>query len=277
MQLLYFFAVLFFFVNRIQTFPIGYDYKLQTIYTLNKEITEDTKKLNIEAQYDVYQTIMDYYENTVDNSISSSSEHLLLNLIHLPREELNFALATQMELIGLNDIPENEMYRLPSIIGKNIHEMNAHIYSLIQSLVLKNWHSIGLSDMVSSEKSDTISFMTSFNSAMAKSLLNEIRGYNLEEKIKQDASSLVPVPLSSMISLASSHPGYLSQILHNIKSSISHFSSKTASPTGSLLDGDFLTKYISDMGIDLLIELHIQFYDFYSQVKADLQPPFYES
>jgi hypothetical protein len=129
----------------------------------------------------------------------------------------------------------------------------------------------------SKNNDDTISFMTSFNSAMAKSLLDEIREYDLEAKIKQDACSLVPVPLSSMIALASSHPGYISQIIHNIKSIIPHFSSKATAPVGTSLNGDFLTKYISDMEIDLLIELHVQFYDFYTQIKADLQQPFYES
>lgn len=105
MHLLYTFSALLFFVNQIQTLPIGNDDTSQTIYAFHNQATESTNKHAIEAQYDVYQTIMDHYENVVDNSISSSSEHLLLNLIHRPREELNLALATQMELIGLNDIP----------------------------------------------------------------------------------------------------------------------------------------------------------------------------
>lgn len=59
----------------------------------------------IDAQeYSVYSSIIEYYENLVDSTLSSESEELLINLIHLPKESMKNILSLQAESMGFKTI-----------------------------------------------------------------------------------------------------------------------------------------------------------------------------
>lgn len=53
-------------------------------------------------EYDIFSSITDFYENVVDTTLSSDSEDLLLNLIHLTKESKNTILKSQAQSFGMD-------------------------------------------------------------------------------------------------------------------------------------------------------------------------------
>lgn len=64
---------------------------------------------SVDAQeYTVYNSAIEYYENLVDTTLSSESEELLINLIHLPKESMKNILTLQAESMGFKAISGKE-------------------------------------------------------------------------------------------------------------------------------------------------------------------------
>lgn len=87
----------------IYTLPIQtvlYQEELESLKYEKGSNMKDWYKLN--EEYDIYQTTVEHYEGIVDLILSTESEDLLYNLLHLPKESLNEILHLQAELIGVD-------------------------------------------------------------------------------------------------------------------------------------------------------------------------------
>lgn len=74
-------------------------------------ISSSSHENTIDAQeYSVYSSIIEYYENLVDTTLSSESEELLINLIHLPKESMKNILSLQAESMGFKTISGKRIY-----------------------------------------------------------------------------------------------------------------------------------------------------------------------
>ena len=55
-------------------------------------------------EYDMFSSVTEYYENVIDEVLSSQSEELLLNLIHLPFDERSDVLQAQAKYLGIEKL-----------------------------------------------------------------------------------------------------------------------------------------------------------------------------
>lgn len=59
---------------------------------------------NTDDDYDLYVNVIEHYQNMMDVVISSESEDLLINLIHMPKLSLHRALKIQGNALGIHDL-----------------------------------------------------------------------------------------------------------------------------------------------------------------------------
>ncbi|KAI7894599.1 uncharacterized protein EV154DRAFT_414833 [Mucor mucedo] len=215
-------------------------------------------------EYDVFSSVTDFYENVVDTTLCSDSEDLLLNLIHLTKESKNTALRSQAQLLGLDALTDKQLVQMPIIIGRHVQQMNAKVYQSIENIVTLYWHTIWDPKLLThdAQQEDLIlSFLSSFNGIVAKKLIEEIDDYELLEIIKSDIINTSAEQLLDESTIVASAYSWLTQWFK--------FPSNSAFRKSDL-EVDFLRHYLSEIRTNLLMELHIQFMDFFSKIETDI-------
>ncbi|CAO3693644.1 unnamed protein product [Rhizopus stolonifer] len=190
-----------------------------------------------EKEYDLYSTLVEHYENRVDLVLSTETENFLIDLIHMPRPNLNKAIQIQGKAMGIYTMNYPQIIKMPSIIGKHIHIMNSEIYASVQPLIEQYWRT-GL---------------ISLNGILVQELIEKMDDYDLLEKIKQDTLNFGGTFLGWKY--------WIWQWMSN-RSLIS----KNNSP----LPADFLKEYLLEMKAGLLLDFHLEFNDFYNKIQNDV-------
>lgn len=112
MQLfLYFlFSLLLLVLNQVNALPV------QHAFVPSSPSHENS----IDAQeYTVYSSVIEYYENLIDATLSSESEELLINLIHLPKESMKNILTLQAESMGFKTVSGKQGTPFYEILDKS--------------------------------------------------------------------------------------------------------------------------------------------------------------
>lgn len=87
--------------------PIASNINLQTVLTQGTTVIKDTDWF-MSQEYDMFSSVTDYYENIVDTTLSSQSEELLLNLIHLDQKSKDKILQAQAHYLGIESLSGKE-------------------------------------------------------------------------------------------------------------------------------------------------------------------------
>ncbi|KAG0936580.1 hypothetical protein G6F32_010055 [Rhizopus arrhizus] len=198
---------------------------------------------NTDDDYDLYVNVIEHYQNMMDVVISSESEDLLINLIHMPKLSLHRALKIQGNALGIHDLSYRQITKMPVIIGKQIHDMNAELYQSVESFVNSHWQAM-------SHKDRKVS-LTELNSLLAQDVIEKIDEYNFLHKIKRD---ILAVP---------SGPFWNNHWLFQ------WFSNRVVFIEEDAIELDFLRQHLSNIKTGLLLEFQVQFMDFYSRMKDD--------
>ncbi|CEP09014.1 hypothetical protein [Parasitella parasitica] len=207
--------------------------------------------------YSVYSSILEYYEALVDATLSIQSEELLITLIHLPKESRNRILTSQAESMGFKTISDKQLNKMPSLIGKHIQAMNANVYASLEPIVNSYWSTLWDNKLLyASNQEEILSFLSSLNRVVAKKLIDQVDNYHLLEKIKQD-----------MVSLYQEKPwvGWF----FSTKTIVLSFGDDVTDQ-----DSEFLRQHVADTRTSLLMELHIQFMDFFTRIQTDIAENF---
>ncbi|KAK4512648.1 uncharacterized protein ATC70_003352 [Mucor velutinosus] len=211
----------------------------------------------IDAQeYTVYSSVVEYYENLVDTTLSSESEELLINLIHLPKESMKNILTLQAESMGFKTISDKQLNKMPSLIGKHIQAMNTHVYESIEPIVKNHWPTVWDKKLLyADDQEEILSFLSSLNGIVAKKLMDQVDNYSLLEKIKQDMVALYEREQERS----------WFHWLSSTKKIVLSFEDTVAEE-----DANFLRQHATDIRTSLLMELHIQFMDFFTRIQSDI-------
>lgn len=172
---------------------------------------------------------------------------------------------------------------MPSIIGKHVQEMNAQVYQSIENIITLYWHTIWDPRLLSKKSQDQeqeehiMSFLSAFNGIVAKKLMEKIDEYDLIQEIKGDL-----LDLKSFESKQFQHEQEVAELTWFdwlVICCKSFFLTTTTDKTPTTvttknkyfdLETDFLHEYLSDMRTGLLMELHIQFMDFFTRIQTDI-------
>jgi HPt (histidine-containing phosphotransfer) domain-containing protein len=181
---------------------------------------------------------------------------------------------------------DKQMIKMPSIIGKHVQKMNDQVYQSIENIITLYWHTIWDPRLLAKkdgQEEHILSFLSGFNGIVAKKLMDKIDEYDLIGEIKADIISSSSAFIKTVseeeddeeeISLFS----WLNNSMMDLFTSATHALSRS-SATGSLssksklatnLETDFLREYLSDIRTSLLMELHIQFMDFFTRIQTDI-------
>lgn len=239
--------------------------KLQTVFYQEQTTIVKDKDWFMSQEYDMFSSVTDYYENIVDSTLSSQSEELLLNLIHLNQGAKERILQAQAHYLGIELLSEKQLAKMPSIIGKHVQAMNTKVYDSIENTLTLYWHTIWDPKLLSESEDDVedhiLSFLSSFNSIVAKSLMDQIEEYQLLQQIRYDVLN---------VDVDNEEQAVVVSFFDWIKSPIDNlFSTKKPKQTIELED-DFLRQHLTDIRTNLLMELHIQFMDFFARVQTDI-------
>lgn len=272
-----------------------YQEKLKTFDFSNDE---NLKNWYQSEEYGIYSTMVDYYENLVDLTLSSESEELLIDLIHLPRTSMNHILNLQANLIGMEKLTgkmhikrsqrenthimcsmlDKQLLQMPSIIGKHIQQMNTKLFKSVEEVITIHWSTFWDIRILEENQEDLmLSFLTSFNGIVAKKLMDGMDNYDLLEKIKDDIMSITTAEESDLPA-TSVLPSWLQTLKHDIRSVLlwlwedNGCTGKTSNKNtaSSDMEIDFLRQHLANIRASLLMELHTQFMDFYSRLQADI-------
>ncbi|KAI7902152.1 uncharacterized protein BX663DRAFT_436055 [Cokeromyces recurvatus] len=206
-------------------------------------------------EYDMYSTIVDYYENLVDSILNTESEVLLLNLIHLPKDALNNILTLQAkELLESKSISKKQLDKMPAIVGRYIQMMNDHIFYSIEPTIKLHWN---LSD-----KEDIQTFLFTLNDIVIKTLLNDMNQFHLLDKVRNE-----------LMILSTNHNEKVSMTVYEwIKYRLlqKNWISTSTVTVSDIVELEFLKHYLNEIRTRLLIESNSQFIDFYTRLRYDL-------
>lgn len=151
---------------------------------------------------------------------------------------------------------------MPSIIGKHVQALNTKVYDSIENTLTLYWHTIWdpkLLSQAEDAEEHILSFLSSFNSIVAKSLMDQIEEYQLLQQIRYDVLNLNINNEESLVS-------FFDWIKNPFDSLFS-----TKKPKQMMeLEDDFLRQHLTDIRTSLLMELHIQFMDFFARVQSDI-------
>ncbi|KAI9480355.1 MAG: hypothetical protein EXX96DRAFT_562283 [Benjaminiella poitrasii] len=265
-------------ISTVNALPLT-NTNMQTVFShqQNTNLYESEEQWYQSQEYGIFSTIVDYYENMVDTTLNSESEELLLNLIHLPKSTLNNVLSSQAELLGFNSISEKQISKMPSIIGKHIQIMNNNIYSSIEPVIKLHWRSIWDPKIIkANDEEETLSFLSTFNGIVAKRLMDEMDNFDLLDKIKDDLVQVSSTNEDAIgekkqtNSLLSICEWMKTQVVKLVATKTQTSSDNTVAATPDLLEVDFLRQHLSDIRTSLLMELHVQFMDFFAKIQADI-------
>lgn len=164
---------------------------------------------------------------------------------------------------------DKQLNKMPNIIGKHIQEMNSKVHQTIENIVTLYWHTIWDPKLLThnaQQEELILSFLSSFNGIVAKKLIETIDEYELIEMIKSDlinvssAEEITPLGSATVVSSAYS---WLKNLFKTPTNTVTTFRK-------SDLETDFLRQYLSEIRTSLLMELHIQFMDFFTKIQADI-------
>jgi hypothetical protein len=146
---------------------------------------------------------------------------------------------------------------MPSLVGKHIQAMNTHIYESIESIVNLYWPTVWNKKLLyADDQEDILSFLSAFNGIVAKNLIEQVDDYNLLEKVKQDMMALYEKEQEK------SWFHWFSSTKEMILSN-NDLLPKTK-------EANFLRQHVTDIRTNLLLELHLQFMDFFTRIQSDI-------
>ncbi|KAI8081131.1 hypothetical protein BDF21DRAFT_339408 [Thamnidium elegans] len=222
-------------------------------------------------EYDIFASVTDYYEKIIDTTFNSESEDLLLSLIHLPKGCKNRVLNAQAQLLGLESLTEKQLLNMPTLIGKHVQAMNSKVYLAVENIITLHWHTIWNPRLLThgDEQEELImSFLSSFNGIVAKKIIEEIDNYEMLEMIKMD---LLNTSLLNQAPTTGSDMDVVSSTFNWIKNyALDLFRTPNVQYTSSDLEVDFLRSHLSELRTNLLMELHVQFMNFFVMVQSDI-------
>lgn len=146
---------------------------------------------------------------------------------------------------------------MPSLIGKHIQVMNTNTYESIESIVNLYWPTVWDKRLLYADNQEEIlSFLSALNGIVAKKLIDQVDEYNLLEKIKQDMMALYE---------KEQEPWF-----HWFSSTKEMLLSNDDSWSATEQEPNFLRQHVTDIRTSLLMELHIQFMDFFTRIQSDI-------
>ncbi|KAL9558063.1 hypothetical protein MBANPS3_001086 [Mucor bainieri] len=244
---LYTLVCLLFVLSQVNALPVQHAFVPSS---LSQENSPDAQ------EYTIYSSVIEYYENLVDNTLSSESEELLINLIHLPKASMKNILTLQAESMGFKAISDKQLNKMPSLIGKHIQAMNTQIYEAIEPIVKSHWSAVWDKQLLyTDDQEEILSFLSSLNGIVAKKLMDQVGAFDLLEKVKQDMVALYEKEQEQS----------WFHWFSSTKKIVLSFEDTVAEE-----DANFLRQHVTDIRTSLLMELHIQFMDFFTRVQSDI-------
>lgn len=161
---------------------------------------------------------------------------------------------------------------MPTIIGKHVQAMNSKVYLAVENIITLHWHTIWNPRLLThgAEQEELImSFLSSFNGIVAKKIIEEIDNYEMLEMIKMDLMN------TSILNQTPATAGNNMDIVFSTfncikKYALDLFRTPVVQYTSSDLEVDFLRGHLSELRTNLLMELHVQFMDFFVMVQSDI-------
>lgn len=168
---------------------------------------------------------------------------------------------------------------MPTIIGKHVQAMNAKVYQSIENIITLHWHTIWNPRLLtrSTDQEELImSFLSSFNGIVAKKLIEEIDSYELLEMVKMDLMNhcildegVTFVESNTKLAILYSTYDFLKKYALDLFLGQPNPVMKSRFSV-SALQVDFLRQHLSELRTNLLMELHLQFMDFFTLVQSDI-------
>lgn len=151
---------------------------------------------------------------------------------------------------------DKQLNKMPALVGKHIQAMNTHVYESIEPIVNILWPAVWDKKLLYADNQEEIlSFLSSLNGIVAKKLVDQVDNYDLLEKVKQDMVALYDREQEQS----------WFRWLSNTKKIV-----LSLEDTVTEEDANFLRQHITDIRTSLLMELHIQFMDFFTRIQSDI-------
>jgi hypothetical protein len=162
---------------------------------------------------------------------------------------------------------------MPSIIGKHIQAMNAKIFNSIEPSIKLFWRTVWDPKLLSTDdqgQEHIMSFLSSFNGIIAKKLMDQMDEYNLLKHIRHDLISIgaLDLEVEELRKSCNDMPWFQWCLFKLLPSKLAK--TKLTKTKIADLETDFLRQHLSDIRTSLLMELHIQFMDFYVRIQSDI-------
>lgn len=162
---------------------------------------------------------------------------------------------------------------MPSIIGKHVQAMNAKVFNSVEPSIKLFWRTIWDPKMLSVDhqsQEHIMSFLASFNGIIAKKLMDQMDDYNLLKRIRQE---LISISASDMeeeqLEKDCSDRIWIGWCVSKLLPS-RLVATKLTKTNIAGSQSNFLGEHLSDLRTNLLMELHIQFMDFYVRIQSDI-------
>lgn len=152
---------------------------------------------------------------------------------------------------------DKQLNKMPSLIGKHIQAMNTHVYESIDPIVKHHWPAVWDKKLLYADgQEEILSFLSSLNGVVAKQLMDQMDAYDLLERVKQDMVALYEREQAQ---------SWFRWFAHVKKTVVLSFEDTVAEE-----DANFLRQHVTDIRTSLLMELHVQFMDFFTRIQSDI-------
>ncbi|KAI8370562.1 uncharacterized protein BYT42DRAFT_617105 [Radiomyces spectabilis] len=138
------------------------------------------------TEFAIRDDIQSYYENIVDEVLSTYSEVLLLEMQYnsYRHGKRTPYFQEQATLIGLSHANEKCVLKLPAYVGQHLYEMNNHVFSQVEPIVdgfiATLWPThIDIKPGEPLPENEVASFVHSLNEAVTFHILKTIRDYDI--------------------------------------------------------------------------------------------------
>ncbi|KAI8337823.1 hypothetical protein EDC96DRAFT_469205 [Choanephora cucurbitarum] len=265
-MLVYYFVLLYCLCCGCHALAVTHAKAPQTAFYLQQTQPFEVNSDYSSEEYILYTEVVQHYENLVDTALNSQSEELFLYLIYMPTESRCQLLKAQVQFLGIDQtMSRNQLLKIPTIISKHVQSMNAHIYESIDPIIQRHWKTLWENRLLEPSRIETeLSYLlSSLNSILATQLIEQMDAYQLVERVQQDIRMMIQgTEVESM-----SHR-WLSWLSHPLL--VVSRSYQAQSKPWAHQEVDFLRQHLADLRVQLLMELHLQFVDLFSRMKADI-------
>ncbi|KAG0175421.1 hypothetical protein DFQ28_000051 [Apophysomyces sp. BC1034] len=127
-------------------------------------------------------TIEGYYENIVDEVLSTNSEVFLLDLTHM-RSIQSGRLRLEASQLGLKNVNDDCLFKMPGIIAQNVHQLNEQVFGSIDGLVSTYLPLLLPRQLSTLDDRRLDELLQSINQAMVFELIQKMQNYELSSRI----------------------------------------------------------------------------------------------